>query len=132
VTEADVVGFAGLSGDFNSIHTDEEFARSTPYGRRIAHNVLGIAFATGLTARLGLFDGTAIAFRSLDWRFLAPIFIGDTVRCEISILEVQDKGEDDRGAVVRGVRVLNQDGAVVQEGTSTMMVLRRPSRRPDA
>lgn len=126
VTEADVVSFAGLSGDFNSIHTNREYAKSSPLGRRIAHAALGFALTTGLTARTGLFDGTAIAFVGVDWRFIAPIFIGDTVHCEISIADKVDEGEPDRAALVRRIRLVNQSGVVVQEGTSTMMILRRP------
>ena len=127
VTEADIVAFAGLSGDFNSIHTNAEFARTTPYGQRIAHAVLGIAFVTGLTARLGIFDGTAVEFVGMDWRFVAPILIGDTVHCEITIAAKEEGARPDRGALVREIRLLKHDGTVAQTGTSTMMVLRRPS-----
>lgn len=129
ITETDVVNFAGLSGDFNSIHTNEEFAKTTPLGTRIAHNALGFAVVTGLTARTGLFDGTAIAFVGVDWRFTAPIFIGDTVHCEIEIAEKVDEGEADRGTLIRNVKLINQSGDVVQEGTSTMKILRRPSNQ---
>jgi acyl dehydratase len=125
VTESDVVAFAGLSGDFNSIHTNAEFARTTPYGQRIAHAALGIAFVTGLTARLGIFDGTAVEFVGMDWRFVTPILIGDTVHCEITIAAKEDGTLPDRGALIREIRLLKHDGTVAQQGTSTMMVLRR-------
>jgi acyl dehydratase len=127
VTESDIVTFAGLSGDFNSIHTNAEFAATTPYGQRIAHAGLGFAIVTGLTARLGIFDGTAVAFVGVDWRFTAPIFIGDTVHCEIRIAAKEDAPLADRGTLFREIRLLKQDGTVAQEGTSTMMVLRRPA-----
>lgn len=127
VTEADVVTFAGLSGDYNPLHTDEEFAKTTPFGRRIAHGVLGLSITTGLMARLGLFDGTAVAFLGLDWRFTKPIFIGDTIHFEMEVLEKRETRHPDRGVLVRGVKLLNQRGEVVQEGTMTIMVRRKPA-----
>ena len=126
VTEADVVAFAGLSGDYNALHTDEELARASPFGRRIAHGMLGMSILTGLTARLGLFEGTAIAFLGLEWRFTAPIFIGDTVHCELEILEKRETRNAERGVLVRGARLVNQRGEVTQEGTSTIMIARAP------
>lgn len=125
VTEADVVAFAGLSGDFNAIHTDAEFARASPLGQRIAHAALGIAFVTGLTARLGIFDRSAVQFIGMDWRFLSPILIGDTVHCTIAIAAKEDGPLPDRGTLIREVELLKHDGTVAQRGTSTMVVLRR-------
>ena len=78
ITEADVVAFAALSGDYNQLHTDAEFARATPYGQRIAHGLLGLAAASGLAARAGFIEGTTQAFVGLTCRTKAPVFIGDT------------------------------------------------------
>ena len=90
VTEADVVAFAGLSGDFNPIHTDAEFAAATPFKQRIAHGALGLSIATGLGARTGMLDGTAIAFLGIeDWKFSKPIFLGDTVQVRMTVTDVR-------------------------------------------
>ena len=66
VTEADVVAFAGLTGDFTELHTNEEFARQTPFGRRIAHGALIFSIAIGLTTRTNLLDDTVVAFSRAD------------------------------------------------------------------
>lgn len=126
ITEADVVLFAGLSGDYNPLHTDEEFARQTPFGRRIAHGALGVAVVTGLLNRLGLFDGTATALLEIHTRFVKPVFIGDTVHVEVVISDKRETRRPDQGIVVRQHRLINQRGEAVQEGTSTLMVRRRP------
>ena len=81
VTEADVVNFAGVSGDYNPIHTDAEFAKSTPFGQRIAHGLLVLSMLTGLRQRTGATDGTLIAWLEIrNYKFLKPVLIGDTVR----------------------------------------------------
>src|SRR3990172_4913854 len=76
ITEHDVCAFAGLSGDYNQLHTDAEFCSGTAFGERIAHGMLGLSAATGLAARLGFLDGTALAFLALDWKFRGPILLG--------------------------------------------------------
>ncbi|MBX6724034.1 MAG: MaoC family dehydratase N-terminal domain-containing protein [Dactylosporangium sp.] len=126
VTEADVALFAGLSGDFNPLHTDDEFAKETPFGRRIAHGLLILSIVTGLNQRLGLFDGTTLAFLGLTWNFRAPVFPGDTIHFEMEITGMRETSKPDRGIVERSYRVLNQDGRVCQEGTMTVMLKRRP------
>jgi acyl dehydratase len=126
VTEADIVNFAGVSGDFNPIHTDAEFARSTPFGVRIAHGLLVLSMLTGLRQRSGHFEGTLIAWLEIrNYRFLKPVFIGDTVHGETEILEKRETSRPDRGILVQKVRVLNQKGEVVQEGEFVTMVKRR-------
>ncbi|AEG33032.1 MaoC domain protein dehydratase [Thermus thermophilus SG0.5JP17-16] len=128
VTEADVVNFAGVSGDYNPIHTDAEFAKSTPFGQRIAHGLLVLSMLTGLRQRTGHFEGTVIAWLEIrNYRFLKPVFIGDTVRGESEILEKRETSKPDRGILVQRVRVYNQRGEVVQEGEFVTMVRRRPS-----
>jgi acyl dehydratase len=126
VTEADIINFAGVSGDFNPIHTDAEFARSTPFGVRIAHGLLVLSMLTGLRQRSGHFEGTIIAWLEIrNYRFLKPVFIGDTVHGETEILEKRETSRPDRGILVQKVRVLNQKGEVVQEGEFVTMVKRR-------
>jgi acyl dehydratase len=126
VTEADIVHFAGISGDYNPIHTDAEFARFTPFGARIAHGLLVLSMLTGLRQRSGHFEGTIIAWLEIkNYRFLKPVFIGDTVHGETEILEKRETSRPDRGILVQKVRVLNQKGEVVQEGEFVTMVKRR-------
>jgi acyl dehydratase len=125
ITEADVALFAGLSGDFNPIHTDEEVARRSSFGRRIAHGPLGIALVSGLISRLGLFEETAIAYLGLEWSFRAPIFIGDTLHVEFVAGELRETRDPSRGILVRMVELVNQEGVTVQEGKSTVMLKRR-------
>ena len=126
ITESDVVGFAGLSGDFNPIHTDVEFAKDTPYGQRVVYGLLGLAILTGLLDRTGLFSGTAIAMLGIrDWRFRGPIFIGDTIHFRLTIEAVRRTSAGDRGVVERHFALLNQHGDVVQEGRIDIMVRAR-------
>lgn len=125
VTEADIVMFSALSGDWNQLHTDAEYARSTPFGERIAHGLLGLAIASGLASRLGFLEGTVEAFLSLDWKFKAPIKIGDTVHIEASVARKRAM-PDLGGVVVFDVALVNQKGEVVQKGQWTVLVKRKP------
>ena len=128
ITEADVVGFAGLSGDFNPIHTDVEFAKDTRYGQRVVYGLLGLSVMTGLLDRTGLFSGTAIAMLGLrDWQFSAPVFIGDTLRFRLTIGDVRRTRSGDRGVVQRYFELLNQRDEVVQHGYIDIMVRARDS-----
>ncbi len=125
ITESDVVAFAALSGDWNRIHTDAEYAKTTPFGQRIAHGLLGIAIASGLAVRLGTFADTTIAMLGVDWTFRAPVFIGDTVHLRISVVSKRRTSRGARGLVVRRLELVNQHGAVVQDGTISLMVTAR-------
>jgi acyl dehydratase len=131
VTEADVVAFAGLSGDFNAIHTDAEFAKSSVYGQRVVYGLLSMSIATGLLDRLGTFSGSAIAMLGItDWRFMAPVFIGDTIHLELTVLAVRpSRSKPDRGVVERRFELVNQDGTVVQMGRIDVLVRRDPRTR---
>lgn len=126
VTEADVVNFAGVSGDFNPLHTDAEHAARTPYGERIAHGVLVLAMATGLRQRGGVFDGTLLGFLEVrSWLFRAPVRIGDTIRVITTITELRETSKPDRGVMVHRVEVRNQRDEVVQDGDFVLLVRRR-------
>lgn len=128
VTEADVVNFAGLSGDFNQIHLDAEAAKSTMYGQRVAYGVLGLSIATGLLDRLGIFRESMAAMLEIEsWRFVAPVFIGDTLRLRLTIEETRLTSRGDRGIVRRRLELLNQRDEVVQTGIITVMALCRPT-----
>lgn len=116
ITEADIVNFAGLSGDFNALHTDAEFAKETMFGKRIAHGLLVLSVVSGLAARQGFIEGTALAFRGLEWRFSAPVFIGDTIHMVGEIVELKPAPRLGGGQVKMKATVLNQDGTVVHKG----------------
>jgi acyl dehydratase len=126
VTEADLVAFAGVSGDFNPLHTDEVFAADSIYGERIAHGALVISIATGLRQRVGLFDGTLMGLLEIrSWRFRAPVLIGDTIRVVCEVTELRATSKPDRGLMVQRVEVVKQDGTVAAEGEFVMLLRRR-------
>jgi len=121
VTEADIVNFAGLSGDFNPIHIDHEFARTTPFRQPIAHGMLVFSMATGLA--LNSPPMRTLAFLGIrDWQFKGPVFIGDTVRVRSKVLEKQVRARGRRGVITWHRQVVNQDGKVVQEGVTLTIV----------
>jgi acyl dehydratase len=122
ITETDIVNFAGLSGDFNFIHTDAETAKATPFGRRVAHGMLVASIATGLAVQQGFIDGTTLAFRELTWKFTRPVFIGDTVRVEVKVIETKPMGRLGGGLVGFEVRVVNQQAEVVHKGEWRMLI----------
>lgn len=125
ITEADIVNFAGLSGDFNFIHTNAEAAKATPYGQRIAHGMLVASIATGLAVQQGFIDGTTLAFRELSWKFTKPVFIGDTIHVEIKVAETKLMARLGGGLVAFDARVVNQRGEVVHKGEWKMLMKSR-------
>jgi len=122
ITEADIVNFAGLSGDFNFIHTDAEAAKDTPYEQRVAHGMLVASIATGLAVQQGFIDGTTLAFRELEWKFTKPVFISDTVHVQISVSETKPMARLGGGLVVFEARVVNQTDDVVHKGIWKMLI----------
>lgn len=128
VTETDVVTYSWISGDTNPMHTDAEFSRQSPIGQRIAHGTLCLSICTGLSARIGYLDGTAIAALGVDeWKFVKPVFIGDTVTLRSTVVEARTTSKPDRGVLVRRMDLLNQHGELVQTGLMTTMVKTRPA-----
>ena len=128
ITEADIVNFAGVSGDFNPLHMDAEFAKDSLFGQRVAHGVLVLGVATGLRQGIGLFDGTLMGLLELrTWRFLAPVFIGDTVRVETEIVELRPTSKPDRGVMTQRVSVLKQGDTLVQQGELVALLKRKES-----
>lgn len=127
ITESDVVSFAGLTGDFNQIHTDAEYARSGPFGQRVAHGMLGLSIGLGLAVQTGIMDRTVMAFREIgEWKFSLPIVFGDTVFVEMNILETKALPRLGGGSIVIGVELKNQKGEAVQRGKWTALFLSRP------
>jgi 3-hydroxybutyryl-CoA dehydratase len=125
VTEADIVNFAGLSGDFVELHTNEEFARQSPFGRRIAHGALVFSISTGLMTQMNLVNDTVLAFYGLDkLRFTGPVFIGDTIKVHKRVLELKAK-DAERGVITFETQVLNQNGEPVIVYTDKLMIKRK-------
>ncbi len=130
ITEADVVMFAALTGDFNQLHTDEEFAKTTPFGRRIAHGLLVLSDAVGLLGRLGFIEGTALAFRELAWKFSQPVFMGDTVHVKARCRELKPMARLGGGLVIFDLSVVNQEGKTVQKGEWHVLMASKPVSKP--
>lgn len=126
ITEADIVSFAGLSGDFNPMHTDAAYAAGTQFGHRVAHGLLGLSVASGLSYQLGFLDGTVLAFTGLEWKFRAPIVIGDTIRVQVKVTKKREMKAAGGGFVSFDVQVVNQEGKVTQKGEWTILVASRP------
>lgn len=124
VTEADIVNFAGLAGDYNTIHTDAEYSKGTVFGQRVAHGLLIVSIVSGLAVRTGVLEGTVIAFREiLSWKFSKPVFIGDTIHV---VMEVEEKKPLPRlggGSVTLGIKVQNQDDETVMRGRWNVLVM---------
>jgi acyl dehydratase len=126
VTESDVVRFAGLSGDYNQLHTDAEYAKDTMFGERIAHGLLGLSIVSGLSAQLGFAEGTVEAFMGLDWRFRNPIKFGDTIRAQLEVTRKKEMARLGGGFVIFDVVVLNQRDETVQKGSWTLLIRSAP------
>ena len=126
ITEADVVNFAGISGDYNPLHIDEEFCKQTQLGTRIAHGPLVYSIAAGLLFQLHLYDDTLIAFLGFDsLKFTLPVKIGDTVRVRVEVLEKRETSKPDRGVMKRLLQVLNQRDEIVQEGVQAFLLKKK-------
>jgi acyl dehydratase len=125
ITEADIVMFAAMTGDHNPIHTDEEFAKTTIFGGRILHGPAGFAIATGLESRLGIKEGTAIAFLGMTWDLKGPIKIGDTIRVEQKVTSKRETKKPTQGIVFFHVALVNQRDEIVQEGEWKIMMIRK-------
>jgi 3-hydroxybutyryl-CoA dehydratase len=122
VTEADVVMFAALSGDYNQMHTDAEFAKGSVFGERVAHGLLGLSIASGLAWRTGFIEGTVEAFTALDWKFRAPIKLGDTIHTRIKVARTKRVPRTGGGIVIFDMVVKNQRDETVQKGQWTLLI----------
>lgn len=119
--------FAGLTGDYNQIHTDAEFAKTTPFSQRIAHGLLGMSIGVGLIMRTGLLEGTVLAFREIqEWKFVKPVFIGDTIHAVLTVSETKALPRIGGGAIVAQVEIRNQSNEVLQKGTLNLLMLSKP------
>ncbi len=126
ITETDIVAFAAFSGDYNELHTSEPYAAKTPFGKRIAHGLLGLSIASGLAFQMGFLIGTVDAFRSVEWEFTAPIYIGDTIHIVAEVVETKPFPRLGNGRVTFKVSVQNQNGQVVQRGSWSLLIRNKP------
>lgn len=124
----EISAFAGLTGDYNPMHTDAQYAAASPFGRIIGHGALGFSIAVGLLNRTGMMDETALAFLGVeDWRFGAPIFAGDTVRVHGEVVAARPSSSQPAGIVSHRLELVNQDDAIVQVGTLNFLIKLSPS-----
>jgi acyl dehydratase len=127
ISEGDIMAFSGLSGDYNQIHTNAEFASKTPFGQRVAHGLLTLSIASGLAMRTGILEGTVIAFREINnWKFISPIFIGDTIHAVLNIIETKAIPRLGGGSLIIEIIVKNQRDEVTMKGTWTALVANKP------
>jgi acyl dehydratase len=122
ITEADIVQFAALTGDYNPMHTDAEYMKKSQFGQRVAHGMLSLSYAVGQAYQLGFMERTVVAFRGLEMKFSLPVFIGDTLHSELTIKDMKPMGRLGSGVVTLEVRILNQEQKVVQSGEWTIMI----------
>ena len=127
ITSTDIVNFACLTGDFNEVHTNFEYCKTTPFGEPIAHGPLIYGIMGGLQYASGINDGTMLGLLGIDnWRMLAPVKHGDTIRLVQKVVEKKETSKPDRGVVSFQRQCVKQDGTVVQEMKATLMYKRRP------
>lgn len=129
ITEADIVAFSGLTGDYNPVHTDEAFAQASDFGGRIAHGPMGIGMAFGLASRLDLIDGTVVALLGVTWDFKAPMRPGCTIRALIEVVEARDTRHPDRGLLGLAFSIVDAAGATLQRGSARLLMRKT---RPEA
>lgn len=129
ITEAHIVQFAGLSGDFFALHMDDAFARDLGFEGRVAHGLLGLILVDGLKNRAAR-QFEAVASLSWQWNFRKPLYPGDRIHGRLTVAEKRTTKRPDRGIVTLQVEVVNGKGEVVQEGTNLLMVRTRAAASP--
>jgi acyl dehydratase len=128
ITLTDIVNFACLSGDFNEVHTNFEYCKTTQFGEPIAHGPLVYSVMAGLQYASGVNDGTLIALLQIDgWKMLDAVKHGDTIRLHAKILEKKESSKPDRGVITLQRRCIKQNGVVAQEMIAKMLYRRRPA-----
>jgi 3-hydroxybutyryl-CoA dehydratase len=126
ITEADIVQFGSLTGDFNPMHFDAQYMKDHMLGQRIAHGLLTVSYAAGQAYQLGFMEKTVLAFRSMEMKFSIPVYMGDTIHTEITITELKEAARLGGGLVTLEIKIINQDGKTVQKGSWVVLVASRP------
>jgi 3-hydroxybutyryl-CoA dehydratase len=125
ISRADVVNFAGVSGDFDALHLDTEYGKTTVFGQNLVHGLCVLAVASGLVGATGIY-GNIMAFYSMDkWDFRTPLFFDDTVRVKVRVQSKKEGSKADRGIVCLGLEVMNQRDEVLQQGTWNILVRKK-------
>ncbi len=127
VTEADIVQFAALTGDYNPMHTNADYMKTHPMGQRVAHGMLTLSYAVGQLYQLGFMERTVLAFRGLEMKFSLPVVIGDTIHVRLTIKEKKEMRRLGGGIVTAEVKILNQEGKAVQSGTMELLIASKPA-----
>lgn len=127
ITESDVMTFAGLTGDYHQNHTNAEYMKNGEFGERIAHGLLGLSFSHGLLFRLNIITDNSIALLGVeDWKFLKPVFFGDTIHAKLTVKEIRfSRTKSDRGILKLLFEIINQREEVCQLGTKVFMMKRK-------
>jgi acyl dehydratase len=125
ITEADIVQFGSLTGDFNPMHFDADYMQGHMLGKRVAHGMLTISYAVGQAYQLGFMEQTVLSFRSIDMKFSVPVYIGDTVHVELTVAETKAARRLGGGTVTFEVRIINQEGKAAQKGEWVVLIASR-------
>lgn len=126
ITEADLVQFAGLTGDYNPMHTDAEYSKNSFMGQRVAHGMLTISYAVGQAYQLGILERTVLGFRGLEMKFSTPVYIGDTIHAELKVTEKKEAARLGGGVVTLEIKIKKQDDSIAQKGTLTLLMASQP------
>ena len=127
ITEADVVNFAGVAGDYNQIHTDSEYSKATPAGARIAHGLLIMSIASGLVVLTGMMEGTVLVFREIkNWKFIKPVYFNDTIHVDVNVVGLKPFKRLGGGLVDTEINVINQNGETVMKGVWSSLIRSKP------
>jgi acyl dehydratase len=129
ITETDVVMCAALSGDWNEIHTNTEYVKDKPFGKRVVHGILILSIVSGLRLRTkGFLPAEVLALLGFDKvRFLAPVFIGDTIKVELEVIEARPSKSRSNAGILKILNtVKNQKNEKVATWEITLMIGKRP------
>lgn len=127
ITEADIVQFAALTGDYNPMHTDAEYMKTHPMKQRVAHGMLTLSYSIGQLYQLGFMERTVLAFRGLEMKFSLPVVIGDTIHARLTVKEKKEMKRLGGGIVTAELKIVNQEGKTVQSGTLELLMATRPA-----
>lgn len=127
ITEADIVQFAALTGDYNPMHTDAEYMKTHPMKQRVAHGMLTLSYSIGQLYQLGFMERTVLAFRGLEMKFSLPVVIGDTIHARLTVKEKKEMKRLGGGIVTAELKIVNQEGKTVQSGTLELLMAARPA-----
>lgn len=125
ITESDLILFSGISGVYSPLHLDEEYCKNTIFKKRIAHGPLILSISNGLVGMLNLYEDSVVALMEIEWKFLKPVFIGDTIRVIESVHSKKYTRNSERGIIVFNRSIQNQKQEEVQKGTIVVLIKRK-------